>query len=97
MEKLKTPEVVEKEQVANLKFPDKEVLTTADAISDRKMMLDRATTLGNAEHIKIKIIFEDDKGIKQTETTIWGVTDKRIILKKGVLIPIQRVHEIRIF
>ncbi len=27
------------------------------------------------------------------ETTIWGVTDKRVILKKGVVIPINRIYK----
>ena len=50
--------------------------------------------LGNLEHTKIKIYFEDDKSRKLVETTVWGVTDKRVILKKGVVIPINRVHKI---
>ena len=58
--------------------------------------LERATTLGNVEQTKIKIIFEDTESIKQVETTIWATTDKRIILKGGVVIPISRIHEVKI-
>jgi hypothetical protein len=28
------------------------------------------------------------------ETTIWGVTDNRVILKQGVVIPVNRIHKI---
>lgn len=88
------PLSIEKEAVAFLKFPDMEVLTSEDDIKIRTANLDRALKLGNLEHNKIKIVFEDDNGIKQVNTTIWGVTDKRIILKKGVVIPINRIHEV---
>lgn len=88
------PLSIEKEAVAFLKFPDVEVLSSADEIKIRSANLERALKLGNLEHNKIKIIFEDDEGIKQINTTIWGVTDKRIILKKGVVIPINRIREV---
>lgn len=42
----------------------------------------------------MKVIFEDAEGIKMVETTVWGVTDKRLLLKRGIMIPLNRVHEI---
>ena len=89
------PLSIEKENIRGLKFPDNEVLTSKDAIKIRQSNLDRALKLGNIEHNKIKIVFEDSEGLKQVETTVWGVTDKRVILKQGVLIPIHRIHEIK--
>lgn len=56
--------------------------------------LDRALSLGNLEHLKIKIYFEDDTSKKVVETTIWGVTEERVILKQGVVIPVKRIHKI---
>lgn len=91
-----TFEVIEKEIIGTLKFPHDEVLSDADLITERNLELKRALSLGNLEHTKIKIYFEDDKSRKLVETTVWGVTDKRVILKQGVVIPINRVHKISI-
>lgn len=88
------PVKIEKEKISGLTFPDTEVLTSADAIKIRMAALDRAMKLGNLEHNKIKIVFEDSEGLKQVETTVWGVTDKRVILKQGTVIPINRIHEV---
>ncbi|MGQ0828203.1 MAG: hypothetical protein ACT4ON_07400 [Bacteroidota bacterium] len=88
------PLAIEKESISGLKFPDTEVLTSTDAIKIRMSNLERALKLGNLEHNKIKIVFEDTDSIKQVETTVWGITDKRVILKQGVVIPIQRIHEV---
>jgi hypothetical protein len=92
---LKMPVMVEKELVAQLNWPSEEVLLSAETIKSRSLELHQALKLGNLEKGKIKIIFQDAEGIKQVETTIWGVTDKRIILKQGVVIPIHRIHEVK--
>lgn len=89
-----TFENIDKEKIESLKFPTNEVLTDQGAIKERETELNRALTLGNLEHTKIKIYFEDDLSKKIVETTVWGVTDKRVILKQGVVIPIHRVHKI---
>ena len=93
---LKMPVVIEKEHVANLNWPSEEVLMGSEIIKQRSAELHKALKLGNVEKGKTKIVFEDSIGVKQVETTIWGVTDKRIILKQGVVIPIHRIHEVKI-
>ena len=87
-------QLIDKEAIGTLSFPSKEVLDEKDAIIQRKIDLDRALSLGNLEHVKIKIFFEDDASKKAVETTIWGVTDSRVILKQGVVIPVNRIHKI---
>ena len=86
-------EIIEKEAIENLHFPANDVLDDKEEIRQRNSELDRALTLGNLEHAKIKIYFEDDHSKKVVETTIWGVTDKRVILKQGVVIPINRIYK----
>lgn len=87
-------QLIDKEAIGTLSFPSKEVLDEKDAIIQRKNDLDRALSLGNLEHVKIKIFFEDDASKKAVETTIWEVTDNRVILKQGVVIPVNRIHKI---
>ena len=84
---------IEKEEVASLKFPNKEVLADNTLIKQRDNDLKRALSLGNLEHSKIKIYFEDDQSRKVVETTVWGLTDLRVILKQGNVIPINRIHK----
>jgi hypothetical protein len=91
---IKDFELIEKEQIGILLFPTSEVLHDKADILQRKNDLDRALTLGNLEHVTIKIFFEDDSSKKSVETTIWGVTDNRVILKQGVVIPVNRIHKI---
>ncbi|WP_240470435.1 hypothetical protein [Flavobacterium suncheonense] len=87
-------ETIDKELISSLSFPENDVLDDdKEAILQRQNDLNRALALGNLEHLKIKIYFEDDKSKKVVDTTIWGLTDERIILKQGVVIPIKRIYK----
>lgn len=87
-------QLIDKENVKTLSFPLEDVLSDEIEAKQRKQDLERALSLGNLEHLKIKIYFEDNESLKLVETTIWGVTEERIILKQGVTIPINRIHKI---
>ena len=87
-------QLIDTEAVKDLHFPNTEVFMENQAIVQRMNDLDRALSLGNLEHGKIKIFFEDDNSKKAIETTIWGVTDSRVILKQGLVIPVNRIYKI---
>lgn len=88
--------LVEKEDVADFHFPPEEVLKSEKDAKLLKKELERAISLGNLEHHKVKIYFEDDKNKKLVNTTIWAVTDHSIVLKQNVVIPIRRIHKLEI-
>lgn len=58
------------------------------------MNLERALALGNLEKTKVRIFFEDTDGMKMVETTIWSLTDDRVILKGNVGIPLRRIWQV---
>jgi hypothetical protein len=86
---------IDKEAISGLRFPENEVLKDPNSIVDRNLALNRALSLGNLEHSKARIYFEDDTSLKMVETTVWGLTDKRVILKQGIVIPINRIHSVK--
>lgn len=85
---------IEKENIEGLHFPADDVLTDKHEIFQRKQDLEKAMAMGNTEHVKIEIFFEDDKEQYVTNTTVWAVTPEHIVLKKGVTIPINRIYRI---
>ena len=84
-------EHVEKEDIIFLNFPKEDVLQKIEDRRNRRMELQRAMSLGNLSQSKVKIFFQDDIGLKRVETTIWGITDEAVILKKSTLIPLGRI------
>ena len=89
-------ETIEKEMIENLRFPSSEVLFDLTKIKERTTDLERALALGNLEHSKIKIYFADENSCKVVETTVWAVTDKQVILKQSVGIPINRIYSVKL-
>jgi hypothetical protein len=89
--------LIEKEEITEFSFPVGDVLTTEEGREERQARIQRGMRLGNSMKGKVKIIFEDVDGLKKVETTIWGFTDKNIILKKTTIIPIRCVHEIKFY
>ncbi len=91
---LQNADFVEKENIGTLHFPKTEVLVNDEEKKRRLHDLENATSLGNLEHNKIRIVFEDDIGIKYTETTVWATTEENIVLKSGITLPLHRIHRI---
>jgi uncharacterized protein (UPF0248 family) len=88
-----TFETIEKEKIHSLQFPTADVLEDQNAICQRTIDLNRAQALGNLEHAKIRIYFEDNQSMKVVETTVWALTDKAVVLKQGARIPIHRIYK----
>ncbi len=87
---------IEKSIIGGLHFPLQDVLNSAETIDQRRADAERGMLLGNNYKGKVKIIFEDNEGTKQVETTIWSVTETWVLLKTGMGIPIRRIYEVRI-
>ena len=86
--------IIEKEDIASLKFPATDVLDDDGEVKTRISEINLALSLGNLEHSKIKIFFEDNESKKIVNTTVWAVTDKNVVLKQGVVIPIHRIYKL---
>jgi len=93
----KAAELIEKEEVSELTFPKEEVITDPVLRDSLRKRINNAVKLGNASKRKVKIIFEDNQGLKKVETTLWGATEKNILLKQTTLIPIRRIHEVKFY
>ena len=85
------PEIIEKEIISNLKFPSSSNVKQQEGLMEKLL---EATKLGNLHHGKVAIIFEDEQGVKQVETTIWATGLKYICLKGGMWLPISSIHRI---
>lgn len=92
-----TTSLVEKEEIVEFSFPKGDVLDTEEKREERQARIQRGMRLGNSMKRKVKIIFEDNEGLKKVETTIWGFTDKNVILKKTTIIPIRCIHEVKFY
>lgn len=89
------PVSIDKSELRKYKFRKQEVLATQDAIEQRWRDLNRGMSLGNLHKLPTTLIFESAEAkLIKLEATIWGVTTKRVLLKSGLLIPINCIHDV---
>jgi len=86
--------LVEKEELKNHSFPETDVLSDLEAKKNRSQKLHRATSLGNLEHKRVHIIFQDEEGIKRLYTTLWAQMDNKIIMRDANVLPAHRVVDV---
>jgi uncharacterized protein (UPF0248 family) len=86
--------LIEKEDLKNHSFPEKDVLSDLEAKKNRAQKLHKATSLGNLEHKRVHIIFQDEEGIKRLYTTLWAHVDNKIIMRDAIILPAHRVVDI---
>ena len=86
---------IQKEHLAMVNFQKADVLL--DGISRQKRLynLNRALSLGNLFHSKVKIIFMTSAGtLQQVDTTVWSMSEDFILLKGGNFIPVKAIVEL---
>lgn len=88
---LKSTMYIEKELIPSLSFTDASAIEQHPELSKQ---VQKAIRLGNNHKRKVKIIFQDDEGVKKVDTTLWASGSKFICLKGGVWIPMNRLIEI---
>jgi len=86
--------LIDCEEIVLLHFPKEDVLFSKDEQVQRlnevqEMMKDEAF----AEQL-FTIVFQDIEGMKMVATKIWALSEKEVILNKGVKIPLQRILKI---
>ncbi len=90
-----TAETIEKEDIPNLNFSKREVLTDPEERIKRLNDLFRSQSLGNLHQSKVKLTFEAaDHQVYQVDTTIWAVGNSFVSLKGGIIIPIHSIFKV---
>lgn len=85
---------IEKEEIKNLSFLDKDVLNSEVEQKERFYFAQKARTLGNIEKSKSRICFHTTNGIYEVNTTVWDVDNDFIMLKGASALPLKSVYSI---
>lgn len=84
--------LIEKENIPSLNF-----VNSCVDIDSIKVRLKKAEQLGNGFKRKSKILFKTLEGVFKVETTVWATTENHVVLKGGVLIPINCIDSVNFY
>ncbi|MEM9340130.1 MAG: hypothetical protein AAGA66_15455 [Bacteroidota bacterium] len=88
---------IDKSTLRNMPFKTREILVDKDDIQRRLDDLNRAMLLGNLFKETVRLQFQNSRSEPmETEATVWSVTEKNVILKGGLTIPIHSISKVRL-
>ncbi len=88
---------VHRSRIIELSFRQDDVLTNESARIIRKESLIRAMKLGNNFKQAVTLQFRTfDGSLRETEATVWAVTEKNVELKGGKIIPIAAIFHVEL-
>ena len=80
-----------KEEIKDIVFKSSVGYFTDCELRDRHRKLHLSILLVNYREAIVKIIFNTVEGYKELTTSIWGATEKHILLTGGTFIPVESV------
>lgn len=87
---LTNTQVAEK-QTKILRFPQVDILEEGIEQANRSLELKREFFIGSSEKEEVKIFFTDNTGLKEVDATYWTLTDKAVVLKQSIVIPLAKI------
>ncbi len=95
---------IKKENIVHLSFPIDDVIDNINKQHIRLEKLKQAMVTGNALKHKVKIYFVDEFDRKESKpnkvkfvyTTVWFVSEKHVVLKGGIIIPINSIVDVEL-
>lgn len=81
--------------VANIQFKKEDVLTSIQEKKERLKTLIAAMKLGNNHKQKVRIHFMNiNDQLMEIKAKVWSVTEKYVILRNSIAIPISSIREV---
>lgn len=82
---------ISKEELGSISFKNSVGYFTDCELRDRNRKLHLSILLADHAEANVKIVFNTIDGYKEVNTSIWGATEKYILLKGGSFIPVEAV------
>ena len=83
---------IEKQELLKVVFKNEETMYIQEQTREQKLYM--AMLMGNHRYDNVRILFNTEDGEREILSRIWARTDKFVVLKGGMFIPIGAVSDI---
>ena len=81
--------------VSNIRFKQEDALSTLQEKKERLKRLVSAMKLGNNHKQKVRIQFMNiNDQLMEIKAKVWSVTEKYVILRNSIMIPINSIRDV---
>lgn len=85
---------IEQRYMLKVAFKNDTTMCIEEAAKSKNQKVYMAMLMGNHNCDNVRILFNTEDGERELSSRIWALTDKYIVLKGGMFIPIEAVIDI---
>ena len=85
---------IEQTELLKVIFKNEDTMYIQEQVKSRDQKLYMAMLMGNNYYDNVRILFNTEDGEREIVSRIWARTDKFVVLKGGIFIPIGAVIDI---
>jgi hypothetical protein len=89
-------DIIKKEEILSLHPIQQDVLSHREKQADRIQRLDEALQNAQRHYRQATVTFQTEEGVKQVTATIWAMTDRNIVFKGGITIPVCSILDVQL-
>jgi hypothetical protein len=86
--------LIEQDDLLKVTFKNDRTMYIQEELKTRDQKLYMAMVMGNNYYENVRILFNTEDGVRELVSRIWARTDKFVVLKGGMFIPIGAVIDI---
>ncbi len=85
---------IDRNDLLKVVFKNENTMYLQESIKSRDQKLYMAMLMGNNYYDNVRILFNTEDGVREVISRIWARTDKFVVLKGGMFIPIGALVDI---
>ena len=85
---------IEQSDLLQVAFKNDKTRSIQESVKAKNQKVYMAMLMGNRNSDNVRILFNTEEGEREVVSRIWACTDKSLVLKGGVFIPIGAVIDI---
>ena len=85
---------IDQQELLKVIFKNEQKMYIQEQVKTRDQKVYMAMLMGNHHYDNVRILFDTEDGEREITSRIWARTDKFVVLKGGVFIPIGAVIDI---
>jgi mRNA-degrading endonuclease HigB of HigAB toxin-antitoxin module len=89
--------LVAKERIPSQLFKEEDVIQNHEERNERLSKLKHAFQSNRRSYSKARIVFDTTGETLTVIDNVWEITDKNVLLKGGITLPISSIREVTIF
>ena len=90
------PGIVKEQELQQTVFKNEGKMYAQEQLKSRHQKLYAGMLFGNNFNQNVRILFNTEDGVREIFSRVWATTDRHVVLRSGVFLPISAIIDVLI-